>query len=114
MRIALATISIICTLALSGAAAQVPSTAAAGALAGAATAADQVAVALPAIEQVTSVSRAEAAKKLNAGWFRSAMRKLWEDHVTWTRLYIVSVGTLPQSLPDTDATATRLLQNQVD
>jgi hypothetical protein len=39
------------------------------------------------------------------------MRKLWEDHVTWTRLYIVSaVG----GLPDATATATRLLQNQTD
>jgi hypothetical protein len=39
------------------------------------------------------------------------MRKLWEDHVTWTRLYIVSVAA---GLPDKDPTAQRLLQNQVD
>lgn len=43
--------------------------------------------------------------------FQNAMRKLWEDHVTWTRLYIVSAAA---GLPDTDATAQRLLQNQVD
>ncbi len=42
---------------------------------------------------------------------RSAMRKLWEDHVTWTRLYIVSAAA---NLPDKDLVAQRLLQNQVD
>lgn len=43
--------------------------------------------------------------------FRDAMRKLWEDHVTWTRLYIVSAAA---GLPDAQPTAERLLQNQVD
>ncbi|HEY6041074.1 MAG TPA: hypothetical protein VIX58_03005, partial [Anaerolineae bacterium] len=43
--------------------------------------------------------------------FRNAVRKLWEDHVTWTRLYIVSVAA---DLPDKDLTAQRLLQNQTD
>jgi len=43
--------------------------------------------------------------------FHDAMRKLWEDHITWTRLYIVSFAA---DLPDTDAVATRLLKNQED
>jgi hypothetical protein len=43
--------------------------------------------------------------------FRNAMRKLWEDHITWTRLYIISEA---HSLPDKDVTAQRLLQNQTD
>jgi hypothetical protein len=48
---------------------------------------------------------------LNRGDFRGDMRKLWEDHITWTRLYIVSAIA---DLPDKDATANRLLQNQTD
>lgn len=43
--------------------------------------------------------------------FRNDMRKLWEDHITWTRLFIVS--DIAQ-LPDEPATTARLLQNQVD
>ncbi len=43
--------------------------------------------------------------------FRNDMRKLWEDHVTWTRLFIVSAAA---DLPDAGPTAGRLLQNQTD
>lgn len=49
--------------------------------------------------------------KLRATDLHQAMRTLWEDHVTWTRLYIVSVAG---NLPDADLTAQRLLQNQTD
>jgi len=43
--------------------------------------------------------------------FQAAMRKLWEDHITWTRLFIVSAAA---DLPDKGPTTNRLLQNQVD
>ena len=43
--------------------------------------------------------------------FHDEMRRLWEDHITWTRLFIVSASA---DLPDTPATTRRLLRNQED
>jgi hypothetical protein len=43
--------------------------------------------------------------------FRNAMRVLWEEHVTWTRLAIVSFAG---GLPDLGPTEQRLLRNQTD
>lgn len=43
--------------------------------------------------------------------FHDQMRKLWEDHITWTRLAIV---TFADGSAGFGATATRLLQNQTD
>jgi hypothetical protein len=43
--------------------------------------------------------------------FHDEMRRLWEDHVTWTRLAIISLTT---DAPDTEATVGRLLENQAD
>lgn len=42
---------------------------------------------------------------------QSALRKLWIDHTTWTRSYIVSAIS---SLDDQEKVLERLLQNQVD
>ena len=42
---------------------------------------------------------------------RQGMRSLWEDHVSWTRLAIISLTT---GSPDTTATVARLLRNQSD
>jgi len=46
-----------------------------------------------------------------ANELKSGMRKLWEDHVTWTRNVILC---LVDDLPGTDQAVKRLLQNQVD
>lgn len=58
-----------------------------------------------------AASKKDAGQKISRADFNQAMRKLWEDHITWTRLYIVSAAA---NLPDKDATAQRLLQNQTD
>src|SRR3989475_9464398 len=50
-------------------------------------------------------------QKISATSFHDGMRKLWEDHVTWTRLVIVDVAF---GTADTQANLERLLQNQVD
>ena len=42
---------------------------------------------------------------------RRDMRKVWEDHIVWTRLAIISLTT---DSPDTEATVGRLLENQTD
>jgi hypothetical protein len=43
--------------------------------------------------------------------FQDAMRRLWSDHVVYTRLFIVSAAAVSA---DKDATTQRLLQNQTD
>ena len=42
---------------------------------------------------------------------RSALRQLWEEHIVYTRTFIISALA---GLPDTDSTAQRLLRNQDD
>ena len=83
-----------------------------GALAGLLTAGLVLAV------SVTSAPPAEAAVGHSApsarAAFHDAMRKLWEDHIVWTRQYIVSAATLPGDLADIGPTTDRLLANQAD
>jgi hypothetical protein len=58
-----------------------------------------------------SMHGATASAVGNRSAFHDAMRRLWSDHVTWTRLFIVSFAA---DLPDLPATTDRLLQNQTD
>jgi hypothetical protein len=61
----------------------------------------------------THTAKAENAKRMSRSEFvlRQDMRRLWEDHITWTRLAIISLTT---DSPDTEATVGRLLANQTD
>ena len=52
-----------------------------------------------------------AASGAKSAALHARMRKLWEDHITWTRLATVSFAG---GLPDLPATEARLLRNQVD
>src|SRR6185369_16349132 len=57
-------------------------------------------------EKVTAAKESPKAVEL-----REDMRKLWEDHVTWTRNYIISSVA---GLEDEGKVAERLLKNQDD
>jgi len=57
------------------------------------------------------MATAAAAAAVRICTLRTAMRRLWEDHVTWTRVFLISAIA---GLPDQHAATARLLRNQVD
>jgi type II secretory pathway pseudopilin PulG len=65
------------------------------------------ALAAPAIAADTSKN----VQNSQASQLRADMRKLWEDHITWTRMWLVSFAG---GLQDQQAITARLMQNQVD
>src|SRR5438105_11594514 len=68
-------------------------------------------MALPAIAPAAPALAVQGRSPVPQLDFQNAMRKLWEDHITWTRLVIVAVL---DDRPEKDAALARLLQNQVD
>src|SRR5689334_6669120 len=58
-----------------------------------------------------AAASAAATRSVRAARLHDGMRKLWEDHITWTRLAIVSFAA---GAPDLPATEARLLRNQSD
>ena len=61
---------------------------------------------------ITSMNlKMDGMERSEAEELRTAMRKLWEDHVTWTRNVILNVM---DDLPGTDQAVKRLLKNQDD
>lgn len=73
--------------------------------------ASPLAMASPPQRGPAATAAASATARMHKDEFRTAMRKLWEDHITYTRNYIISALA---GLPDTAAVAQRLLQNQDD
>jgi hypothetical protein len=59
----------------------------------------------------STYSAAPATSASPAPELRTAMRKLWSDHVIWTRQYIVAAAL---GDPSADAASKRLLKNQED
>jgi hypothetical protein len=58
-----------------------------------------------------SGKKMDAAQKMDPVQLRVDMRELWEDHITWTRQWIVSFAA---NLPDQAEAAGRLMRNQED
>jgi len=56
-----------------------------------------------------SMTVGAAPPKVNPTGFNQDMRKLWEDHITWTRLYIVNALN---DLPSKESTADRLCETR--
>lgn len=56
-------------------------------------------------------AEAQQNKKPSAGELQTEMRRLWEDHITWTRNVILNIM---DDLPGTGEAVNRLLQNQED
>jgi hypothetical protein len=70
-------------------------------------------IALSAFTQPVVPARAQSSMTLtpSAAALKQDMRKLWTDHVVWTRDYIIAaVG----NQPDAQAAANRLMKNQED
>src|ERR1051325_807588 len=70
-----------------------------------------IAFGIPQVPQPTFAQAHHAADAPAAAKLHQDMRKLWSDHVIWTRDYIVAaVG----DQPDAQAAAGRLMKNQDD
>ena len=63
--------------------------------------------------QVPATSKGDVAvpDRINADQLRAGMRRLWVDHVIWTREYIVNTI---EADPSVDAATARLMKNQED
>src|SRR4051812_21718407 len=65
---------------------------------------------LPAFSQMKMENKKVTVTEKEAA-LKTDMRKLWEDHITWTRNVILC---LVDGTPGADQAVNRLMQNQVD
>ena len=65
----------------------------------------------PIMQRISSASLRDDREVSKQTALHDAMHKLWEDHITWTRVFIISAAA---DLPDKATVTNRLLQNQVD
>ena len=68
-----------------------------------------VAAAIPMLSSHDHAAIAATSARTNRAAFHDAMRRLWEDHIVWTRMFIVSAVA---DLPDLSQATDRLLANQ--
>ena len=70
-----------------------------------------LALVVPFTIQTSSLAAITDDESSKQAALHDAMHKLWEDHITWTRVFIISAAA---DLPDKATATDRLLQNQVD
>jgi len=85
-----------------------------GAIVGGLTTSLALAVAATPVADARFDLRAGLGARANQAAFHDEMRKLWEDHIVWTRQFIVSAATQEGNLADIGPTTDRLLANQAD
>ena len=85
-----------------------------GAIVGGLTTALALAVAATPVADARFDSRPGLGARASRAAFHDEMRKLWEDHIVWTRQFIVSAATQEGNLADIGPTTDRLLANQAD
>jgi hypothetical protein len=71
-------------------------------------------VALLASTVAPALAQPLTSKKTSRQAYHDEWRKLWEDHITWTRVVIISILGAENELPGTEAYIARLLQNYED